>query len=234
VKQTSENLLNVRVRRFTLDEVTERLLLQLKPLYDSAYYNSPMHAKLVADIKKRPEIFHLFVAFIPEDSDETEAGNHVLGKIVGARAIESKEDPSVDYLGLTPVYRKHFVVLPSCRGNGVGKEIVARCHEYCFTDLDLKAVFGSSAEIGALAMYGREGALYSLETIRGYSHKNSPDENLAFFREFISNPLFRSYRLSGPGEKDIRFVYCRDKETGELLSANGYISKEELLKGQNS
>jgi len=230
VEQAPENKLGVRVQQFALDEVSGELLLHLKPLYDSTYHSSHMHASLLSDLERRPEVFQLFVAFLswasPENARE---GSFAPGKIIGARAIESKEVEGVDYLGLTPVYGKRFSVLPSFRSRGVGKQILDRCHEYCFSDLGLRAVFGTSAEIGALAMYGREGALYSLETIQDYSHKNSPEENVAFFREMLGNPVFKSYRLPGLSERDIRFAYCADDETRELLRANGYISKTDLM-----
>jgi hypothetical protein len=76
-------------------------------------------------------------------------------------------------------------------------------------------------------MHGREGALYLLNSIEQMSNRNSPDENLMFFKEFLTNPRFRAYRL--PAGDGIQFIYCRDAETTALFEGCGYLCRSKLL-----
>lgn len=209
------------VQEWRLEEVPERLE-QMRDLYSNAYHSSHMFESLQADLDKQPELFRMFVAV-----NESE-------QVIGSRVIELKEDmhltyPDLDYLGMTPIWGKRFAVKPEHRGTGVGKSILEISNNYGFNELKAKAIFGSSAEVGALSMYGRAGALYLKPTIANYSHKNTPEENLSFFREFMVNPFFRAYRLPKSSQSDIRYAYPSDTETKELLQANGYITYQELV-----
>jgi len=212
------------IQELTIEEVAD-WLERLRDLYDRAYYSSHMFEDVQKDIEKKPELFRMFIAL---DRD----------KAVGARAIELKTDmqttyPGLDYLGLEPVWGKRFAVLPEYRGLGIGKQILETSNKYCFSELNLKALFGSSAEIGALSMYGRAGALYLKETITSYSHKNTPEDNLLYFKEFIANPFFRNYRLPNHSKQDIRFAYAADENTRTLFKENGYITHADLLELTN-
>lgn len=80
-------------------------------------------------------------------------------------------------------------------------------------------------------MYGREGALYLGDSIKQYSTRNSPEQNIKHFKEFIINPVFRDYRL--PSGDGIQFVYCKDHATAQFFREHGYVSKEELLEETN-
>lgn len=213
----TEALLPIMIESVGLGELSAEILAQLEMLYADAYHNSHMFENLRADIDDRPEIFRLFLAREADGSS----------RLVGARAIELKPHSFVEYLGYPPVHGKRFSITPQFRGMGVGKRLVAASTRYAFDDLDLKAVFGESNEIGALSMHGREGALYRLTSISSCSPRNSPIENLAFVREFIANPAFRSYRF--PVGDGIQFVYCADEQTAAVFRAHGYASKDELL-----
>jgi GNAT superfamily N-acetyltransferase len=206
------------VRAFELTQVglanvTEDLLRDLKGLYSTAFLSSRMYERLLEDMHAEPEVFEVFVA--------REAGGG--GRLLGARVIESKVHPEFDYHGHRPVHGKRFCVSPAARGLGIGRSLIKAGRRYCFGDLGLNALFGESNEIGALALHGREGALYSLASIEGCSRRNSPGENVEFFREFLQNPTFRRYRL--PDGRGIRFVYCVDARTTASFTEAGYASQ---------
>jgi GNAT superfamily N-acetyltransferase len=207
----------VYIAEFGLDEITDDVLAQLEPLYSLAYERSRMYARLVEDLAERPKVFRLFVA---RTRDETH-------RIVGARVVESKPHPLFEYHGFAPVHGKRFCVDPKFRGRGVGRRLIASCNRLAFTDLQLPALFGESKELGALSMHGREGARYSLDSIRTYSARNSHAENVAFFATLLEDPRFRSYRL--PSERSIHFAYCRSPDAIALLERHEYVSRTALL-----
>ena len=207
----------IQIESLGLGEVSADIMAELNQVYSQAYYNSHMYDYFQADISQRPALFRLFLA---RQSDQSRA-------VVGARVIELKPHPFVQYIGFAPVHGKRFSIAPSFRGRGIGKLLIAESTRYAFEELALKVIFGESNEIGALAMHGREGALYLLASIHACSPRNSPGENVAFFREFLADPKFRSYRF--PAGDGIQFVYCADVETAAVFRAHGYISKDELL-----
>jgi GNAT superfamily N-acetyltransferase len=207
----------IQVESIGLGDISADITAELHQLYTQAYFNSHMYEYLQADIAQRPTLFRLFLARLANSS----------GALVGARVIERKPHPFVEYDGYPPVHWKRFSIAPSFRGQGIGKLLVAESTRYAFQELALKVIFGESNEVGALSMHGREGALYLLASIQACSPRNSPDENVAFFREFLANPTFRSYRF--PAGDGIQFVYCADADTAAAFRARGYLSKSELL-----
>ncbi|HTA13823.1 MAG TPA: GNAT family N-acetyltransferase [Solirubrobacteraceae bacterium] len=206
----------VELTRVGLDQISETLLQDLKPLYAQAFRDSRMHQRLVEDMADAPEIFQLFVARV----------GHGRREVLGARVIESKIHSEFDYRGHPPVHGKRFCVSPTARGQGVGKSLIEAGKNYCFGEMRLEALFGESNEIGALALHGREGALYSLASIEECSRRNGPDENVAFFRKFIEDRAFKRYRLPAGG--GIRFVYCNNAQTTASFMAAGYAPRSHL------
>lgn len=196
-----------------LNQVSEDLLADLERLYSRAFHGSRMHERLLEDMAAAPEIFQIFVA--------REAGER--RGLLGARVIESKVHPEFDYRGHPPVHGKRFCVSPAARGRDIGKSLIEAGKRYCFAELGLGALFGESNEMGALALHGREGALYSVASIEECSRRNSPEENVEFFREFLLNPTFRRYRL--PDGYGVRFVYCGDARTTVSFAEAGYVSQ---------
>jgi GNAT superfamily N-acetyltransferase len=208
---------SVELTRIGPNQVSPGLLEELEQLYAQAFHGSRMHQRLLEDIAAAPEVFQLFVARAADGKQE----------IFGARVIESKVHPEFDYCGYPPVHGKRFCVSLAARGRGVGKSLIEAGKSYCFGELGLKALFGESNEIGALALHGREGALYSVASIEESSRRNSPEENVEFFREFLGNPTLRRYRLPVGG--GIQFVYCSDAETTASFMGAGFLSLSRLL-----
>jgi len=206
-----------RLERFGLDNIPADTLQGLQALYSAAYHNAQMYEDLIADIERQPDVFQLLVARL-DDQPEI---------VVGAEVIETKEHPFIDYLGYPPVHGKRFSVLPAFRSRGIGRQLITEGRRYAFEDLDLSVIFGESNEAGALSMYGREGSLYFLDSIKNSSRRNSPEDNVRFFAEFITNPLFRRYRY--PQGDGIRLAYPRDEQTAQFFRQHGYVSKDDLL-----
>lgn len=145
--------LQIELQQFKLDDITPTLLTELEGLYDQAYPNSSMHAGFVEDMAQKPDIFRLFTA------------RNNRGLLLGARTVQLRPDEPDDHLGFEPVYGKRFAVSPEARGRSIGRILLSTGKQYCFNELGLKVMFGSSYAIGALSMYGREGALYHADPI---------------------------------------------------------------------
>jgi len=209
----------VVIERHGLEAVDADILADLEGLYAQAYHDSHMYTDLLKDMTLQPDIFQLFVA-------------RADGDIVGARVIETKAHGFIDYHGHTPVHGKRFSVSPEHRGQGIGAAIIEAGNSYCFNDLGLKAVFGESNEIGALSLYGRQGALYALGSIEKALRRNTPAAARRLFTKFITDPELRELRLPGsiPGGHDaVQFAYCRDQEVQEEFRGHGFVSYDELV-----
>lgn len=212
----AEILRVAQLEHFELENVPEGVLTGLKNLYSQAYHNPHMYEDLLEDMQRKPEVFRLFVARSLDQEQE----------ILGARVIESKQHPFIDYRGFAPVHGKRFCVAPNSRGMGIGKQLIDEGKRYCFEELGLSAIFGESNEVGALSLYGREGALYLRDSISKALKRNNPQQAQAIFSEFLTNPVLRTLRF--PGGDGIQFVYCRDDETSEVFRSYGYAPLEEL------
>lgn len=208
--------MTVVVEQLALGEVDSRVFAELEKLYADSYHRSHMYADLLDDVRRRPRVFRLFVA------------RDAHGAVVGARVIETKHHPHFDYLGLLPVHGKRFSVAPRLRGQGVGKHLLDAGKEYVFGNLGLTAIFGESNEIGALAMHGREGALYLAQSIVASFRRNTREQALAIFAEYLENSRLRELRF--PVGDGVHFVACKDDETARLFREHGYVSKAELSK----
>jgi ribosomal protein S18 acetylase RimI-like enzyme len=194
------------------------VLPQLQDLFDGAYHDSHMSSDLAEDIEAKPEGFQLFVARTDDQLDT----------VVGAAVVESKIHPAFNYLDFPPVHVKRFTVSEAIRGMGIGKQLLDETKRYGFEEQGLKALFVESNEIGAISMYGREGALYSLDSIQEYWRRNTPEQALAYFAMDITDPRRRGERY--PNGEGIRFVFARDEATTQFFQEHGHISKEEVLR----
>lgn len=211
---------NIIIEQRSLEQVDTPILDNLESLYAQAYYNPHMYEDLLKDMELRPELFQLFLA-------RTDTLN---SPVVGARVIESKHHSFIDYHGHKPIHGKRFAVSPEYRGHGIGRMLIGAANQYCFNDLDLRAIFGESNEIGALSLYGREGALFALGSIEKALQRNSPEDSKYLFAEFLTNPRLRSLRL--PVGDGIQFVYCRDQATTDEFHRYGFAGYRELVDDQ--
>jgi ribosomal protein S18 acetylase RimI-like enzyme len=193
-------------------------LPQLQGLLNGAYHDSHMYQDLMEDVEQAPEPFRLFVARAGEQPDTA----------LGTAVVESKVHRAFSYLGLPPVHIKRFTVARAVRSMGIGKQLLDEARTYGFEELDLEALFVESNEIGALSMYGREGALYSLESIGEYWRRNTLEEALTYFAADITDPRRRSERY--PNGEGIRFVFTKDAEAARFFHDHGYVSKDEIVK----
>lgn len=207
---------NNKIKRFNLDQITNEVLSELQKVFSKSYHNGHMYEDFLNDIKESPEIFQLFLAYQND-------------RITGVSVIETKPHKFIEYFNFPPVHIKRFTVLPEYRSQGIGKLLLDEAKKYSFEEQKLPIIFGESNELGALSFYGREGALYSRTVIEQYSRRNSPEENITFFKEFISNPTFRKYRY--PEGNGILFVFCNSDKEKDFFESKSFISKNKLLNG---
>jgi GNAT superfamily N-acetyltransferase len=207
---------SLELEQLGLADVSPGVLAELEVLYAGSYRNSHMYRDLVTDIEARPEVFRLFLV-----------RDHARGsRIVGARVIESMAHPFVDYMGFRPIHGKRFSVAPERRGEGIGRRIVDASKAYVFDELELRVIFGESNEVGALAMHGREGALYLADSVAKHFPRNTRSQALKIFGEFVANRELRELRL--PAGEGVQFAYCRDERTANFFRQHGYMAMDEL------
>lgn len=204
----------VEIDKLNASEVS-KVLPELKQLLEGAYHNSHMYRDVQQDIKSNPEVFQMFLAKVEK-------------KPVGVAVVESKVHEAFDYMGYAPIHIKRFTVDSNSRGSGIGRKLLDKAKEYAFGELGLEVLFGESNEIGALSMYGREGALYSTEAIREYWRRNTPEQGLAYFAADLSDPIRRGERY--PNGQGLRFVFAVSKNIEAQFIRKGYVSKREILK----
>lgn len=198
-------------------EIRADVLGQLESLYALAYHGSHMYQDLLDDIRREPEVFRLFLA------REASKG----AQIVGARVVETWRHPSIDYLNFPPIHGKRFSVRPDRRGQRIGQRLVDAGKAYVFDELGSAVIFGESNEVGALAMHGREHALYLTDSIASSFRRNEAEQAMAIFAEYLVNPYLRELRL--PFGNGVQFVYCKDERTARIFRDHRYMSKQDLL-----
>ena len=206
---------NIQIKKYNINEITNNQIIQLKKVFSKAYFHEHMYKDTIKDIQESPIIFKAFFA------------QHK-NKIIGVIFIENKPHKFIEYNKFKPIHIKHFTVLPKYRSQGIGKKLLDEAKKYVFKELNLKVIFGESNELGSLSFYGKEKALYSLETIKNYSNRNNPKENIEFFKEFITNPKFKTYRY--PEGNGIPFVFCNSNKEEKFFTNKSFISKTKLLK----
>jgi len=197
-----------------LGQLSEEHLVELKAVFSHAYHNGHMYEDFLKDLTENPEVFQTFLA----RQDD---------RLIGVMVIESKPHSFINYHQFPPIHLKRFTVLPQFRRRGVGKGLLDDAKGYAFDESGIKVIFGESNEAGALSFYGREDALFSVDVIKNYSKRNTPEENLSFFREFISNPKFAAYRF--PEGDGIQFVFCKSEDETKFFRQHGFVSKQELI-----
>lgn len=205
-----------RVDTLAAPHVAGEVLVELKSLFACAYHNSRMYERLIADVAERPAVFRLFVLRDRVERD----------RVVGARAIQLTQHEFVDYRGFAPIHGKRFCVDLAYRQQGLRRRLLAASNNYVFDELDEPVLFGESNEVGALAMHGRAGALIHVESIVEHFRRNTRDQGLAYFAEFLANPTFRGLRL--PTLNGVQFVYCRDKPIAASFLGTGYAAADQI------
>ncbi len=91
---------------------------------------------------------------------------------------------------------------------------------YCFDELDYPVMFGQTNELGALAMYLREGAMVYMPSVHDSFRRNTPKEAERLMREFVVNPAFRAFRI--PRGEGIFFTYPANDSAASKLAASEY------------
>lgn len=209
---------DLRLEQLELADVRDDVLPELEELYARSYHNSHMYRDLLDDIARAPEIFWLFIM----------RDRAAPGRIVGATTIDSLRHPHIEYLGFPPIHGKRFSVAPERRRQGIGTQLLEAANAFVFDELKLPAIFGESNEIGPLAMYGRAGALYLTDSVVDHLPRNTAEQALAIFAEFIENPRLRELRL--PTGHGVQLAYCRDARIARTFKKHGYVTTNELLR----
>lgn len=203
----------ISIIRLSYNQIDTNILAGMRLVFSRSYFGTHMYEDFCMDLERAPDFFTVFLAY----DDVT---------IVGIAVIEEMIHEQCEYFSFSPIHIKRFTVLPEYRSHGIGKLLLNEATHYVFEELKESVVFGESNEAGALSFYGREGALFALDIIRSYSKRNTPEDNVLYFKEFITNPVFKTYRY--PVGNGIQFVLCTD-EYKDFFMKHGYVSKSALL-----
>jgi len=203
--------MNIVIKNIWINDVTDDILLELKVLFEESYVDSKMYVSFLTDIEESHKYFQVFLAY-----DEH--------KIIWIGVLEDKLHKNIEYYWNAPVHVKRFMVEPIYRSRGIWKLLLDAMKEYAKEIFQLSVIFWESNEIGAMAFYLREGALFHIPTIKSYSQRNDPEDNLNFFKEFITNKNFRTYRY--PVWKGIPFVYILDESIKHIFIKNGFMPRD--------
>lgn len=211
-----------------LEDLDGPTMCELAELYPRAYHNSEMYVDLLKDIARDPKVFMLTIArenYAPGTGPDEAAA----GPIIGARLIrDTPPDDDEDHFGYPAVHGSRFCVDPESRGLGVGSAILQAGNRHCFDELKIPVVFGSSNEVGAMRMYGHNGAMFHEPSIEAYgSDRNSPEVSLRAFATLVTSRSLYGYRMTGG--QHIRYAYAGDNGTAEDLERLRFYPIEHII-----
>ena len=208
------NYENIIIKSLSLPDLSVSILWQIEELLDMAFHNSHMYTSFREDIEKSHEYFKVLLAFDDEN-------------LVWIVVLEDKVHKGIEYYGHPPVHLKRFTVHPEYRSYGIWKMLLDRLKQYAFIECNLKVVFWQSNEVGAISFYLREWALFCIDTIWKYSRRNSCEENISFFKEYIINPKFKKYRY--PEGQGLAFIYTNNDTIQKEFQNKSYLNRGELF-----
>ena len=188
--------------------LTEQRIEKTCRLLDMAYHNSKMAARFMEDLKT-PGLKQL-CGFVLTDSDD----------VVGFRVMKPYQGaiPEEIMAGYTNVHGKHLVVHPDVRGLGLGSKLVHDLNQEAKKFFDTDIIWGSSAEVGAMRLYQRLGAIFYMKSIQENNLLITPEDNLLCFKAFMNSPRLNTWRFS----EGIGFAYALSQEAQDYLFANGF------------
>lgn len=205
---------NIIIKALDLSDLSWELLKEIEKLLEQAFHESHMYISFMEDIKKSHEYFKVFMAFddkIP----------------VGIVVLEDKVHKNVEYYSYPPVHLKRFTVHPDYRSYWIWKMLIDNLKNYAFGEYGLSVIFWQSNEAGAIWFYLREWALFSLDIIGKYSRRNSYEENISFFKEFITNKKFKKYRY--PEWNWLNFIYVQNDEFGKEFWQKTFKNQNDIF-----
>jgi len=206
--------MNIVIKNMWIGNVTDNILSELKLLFHKAYVNSEMYNSFLNDLDWFHEYFQIFLAY---DRD----------KIIWIALLEDKKKLGMNYLWYAPVYLKRFTVDPEYRSLSIWKKLLNQVKDYALNVYKIPVFFWWTNELWAAAFYLREWAYFHLPSIEAYSDRNLPSENIEFFKEFVTNKKFRTYRY--PLGKGIPFVYILDKTAQDIFTKNGFQPETKIF-----
>lgn len=174
----------------------------------TAYPNSKMPVDFLSGLSITPQI-----SILAHDQEN--------GEIVGFRTMKP-------YNGAIPapiindhanIYGKHLCILPEYRGSGIGSRMISELNKAAYEHFNTSVIWGGSAEVGALRLYKKMGALFLEKSILNNNPKISLESNKTCFKAFIETPALKTWRL----QNDIGFAYANDDDTKQQLLGSGFI-----------
>ncbi len=150
-------------------------------------------------------------------------------KIVGACVVKAYQKKgytypiSDDYPG---IHFKHMTVLGDYQSLGIGSKIVKAIMKEAFNYFNVKIIWSSSGELGALKFYNRLGAWFSMPSIERNNHKNRPEENKICINAMMQNSKLNKWRLPN----DIMFAWVTDDiKAREYLASHDFKEQGIIL-----
>lgn len=203
----------IEIKILDKKDFTSEILEELKIILDAWYYKSYMYQKLLDDLEKSHTFFKAFVAFLED-------------KTVWIIVLEDNFHESVDYNWYYHYHIQRVCVDSNLRSYWIGSKLIKAIKDYAFNKTYIEAIFWESNETWAMAFYINNWALFNRETIKNYNIRIFPEDNLKYFKEFLTNKKFRNYRYQT--WDGIDFVFCKNKEIEKIFREKWYFGKEFL------
>lgn len=149
-------------------------------------------------------------------------------EIIWCWILEDITHKNIDYFWFPNVHIKRYTVLNEYRWKWIWTKILKELKDLAFNHFNLNVIFWETNEISWIKFYWRNWALFQLEKIKKYSNRNSPEDNIKYFWEFINNKVFSSYRYQT--WDGLQFVFVKDTKTNETFIQNGFSTITNILK----
>lgn len=206
--------MNLKIKNLSLNEISKDILEKLEKLFSKAYFNSYMYVSFLDDLKEKHNYFQIFLAYENE-------------KIIWIAVLEDKIHKWVNYWNYPSVHLQRFTVDPNYRGSWIWKKLLDKIKDYAFNNYWLSVIFWESNEIWWINFYLKEWALFNKKIIETYLKRNSKSENLYFFKEFVNNKKFRTFRYSEWSW--LLFIYVKDNNLENKFKDNWFYDKKYFL-----
>lgn len=206
---------DLEIKMLSKNQITQEVLLSMKNVLEWAYYNSYMYENFKKNLEENCDYFKVFLAYIWEE-------------VVWICVLKNYDAPGVDFFWKPNINLKRFTVSSKFRWQKIWEKILKKIQNYAFNELKLDTIFWVSNEMWGINFYLKQWALFDKKVVENYMDHNSPEENIMFFKEFLTNKKLRFFNHTS--KNWFTFVFTKNKETKDLFNEKWFYDKDYFLK----